>query len=527
MALNETNTIRGLKLIMLRFGQKFINRYLPGVYTLKFRIGIFATISLLLIVGGPLWFLVKQLDRNYEEFSSNMIETTTNAVYQSIFDDLVINNPSGIQKIIENYALQPNIERLRIYRPDGEILFSSHRDEIRKNIFNIKDHSTEGEQLFAQKSEAFVKYGNIYAHQHPLYIQKECLPCHTNQGKTIAFMDVQVGLSDSEFLYASTKHWLIASAIFMVLLLWLVFNFMYENQIESRIKKIMGGFHALAGGNLNYQVEMSGQHELARLAAAFNNTVKKLNVAKRKEEKLILENLTRADRLITMGEVAAEIAHEVNNPAGIILTRAELVKDELQYKNGHTENVEDLDIIIGQTERIAETTRRVLHYARKLPQSFSIVDLNEVIQHSVKILMPRIKKTGVQITVTPLDEPALIRGDVNQLEQVFCNLINNSLDAVPPYQGSIFIEIEKRKTPEGIEGFCIVYRDNGPGIPAEIREKIFTPFFTTKGDGKGTGLGMFIVRNIIANHKGRIYLDNSQINGALFNLELEAYHGEN
>ncbi len=512
---------------MLKFVKKFINKYLPGVYTLKFRIEIFATISLFLIVGGPLWFLVKQLDRNYEEFSSNMIETTTNAVYQSIFDDLVINNPSGIQKIIENYALQPNIERLRIYRPDGEILFSSHRNEIHENIFNFKGDSIFTRRFFGEKNETFVKYGNIYAHQHPLYIQKECLPCHTNQGKTIAFMNVQVGLSDSEFLYASTKRWLIASAVFMVLLLWLVFNFMYESQIESRIKKIMGGFQALAGGNLNYRLEMSGRHELARLAAEFNNTVKKLNAAKLKEEKLIQENLARADRLITMGEVAAEIAHEVNNPAGIILTRAELVKEELQDKNGHTENVEDLDIIIGQTERIAETTRRVLHYARKLPQSFSAVDLNEVIRHSLDILMPRIKKTGVQITVNPLVEPAMIRGDANQLEQVFCNLINNSLDAVPPYQGRIFIEIKTCKTPEGIEGFCIVYRDNGPGIPAEIREAVFTPFFTTKDDGKGAGLGLFIVRNIIANHKGRIYLADTQANGAIFNIELGAYHGEN
>ncbi len=523
----KTETIYIITLTMLGIVKKIISKYLSSVYTLKFRIGFFATISLVLIVGGPLWFLVKQLDRNYEEFSSNMIETTTNALYQSIFEDLVINNPAGIQKIIENYALQPNIERLRIYRPNGEILFSSHRDEINKNIFSSEDYSAISERRFTENNETFFKFGNIYAHQHPLYIQKECLPCHTNQGKTIAFMDVQVGLNNSEFLYASIKRWLIASAIFMVVLLWLVFNFMYESQIESRLKKIMGGFHALANGDLNYRVEIPGKHELARLAAEFNNTVKKLNVAKLKEEKLIEENLARADRLITMGEVAAEIAHEVNNPAGIILTRAELVKDELQYKNGHTESLEDLDIIIGQTERIAETTRRVLHYARKLPQSFSAMDLNEVIQHSINILIPRIKKSGVQITFTPLDKPALVRGDFNQLEQVFCNLINNSLDAVPPGKGSIFIDVKLCDTFEDVEGYCIVFRDNGPGIPAEIREEIFTPFFTTKGDGKGTGLGMFIVRNIINNHKGRIYLDDSQANGAIFNIELEAYHGEN
>ncbi|NIV98547.1 hypothetical protein GWN26_05130, partial [Candidatus Saccharibacteria bacterium] len=94
-------------------------------------------------------------------------------------------------------------------------------------------------------------------------------------------------------------------------------------QIEARLKKIIYGFNELARGNFNFKIKMPGRHELAMLSEKFNQTTEKLQEAKSREEQFMQENLQRADRLVTLGEVAAEIAHEVNNPAGIILTRAE------------------------------------------------------------------------------------------------------------------------------------------------------------------------------------------------------------
>ena len=237
------------------------------------------------------------------------------------------------------------------------------------------------------------------------------------------------------------------------------------------------------------------------------------------------EHLERADRLVTLGEVAAEIAHEVNNPAGIILTRAEFIRDELETQNGFSSHVEDLGMIVKQTERIAETTHNILHYARKRDRNFSLIDLNHVIQQSIKMLKPRLRKKNVTICFETAHSPAMVRGDVNQLEQVFCNLINNSLDVLPPDNGRIDIQVRFSPAEISHTRYRVFFQDNGPGIPADISDDVFSPFFTTKKDGKGTGLGLFIARNIILHHKGDMYLEKKTNGGAAFIIELGAGNG--
>jgi C4-dicarboxylate-specific signal transduction histidine kinase len=229
--------------------------------------------------------------------------------------------------------------------------------------------------------------------------------------------------------------------------------------------------------------------------------------------------LERADRLVTLGEVVAEIAHEVNNPASIILARAEFLKDEIESCSNEENLVNDLDIIIQQTERIAETTRSILHYARKLPHTFTETDLNQVIKRSIKILEPRIHKIRAHVDFRPLATPANVKGNSVQLEQVFCNLINNSLDVIPRGNGQIDIAVNV--SPDDSRSYRVSFQDNGPGVQEDIRDQIFAPFFTTKQNGKGTGLGLYIVRNIISYHQGKIHLSNEN-NGATFIIELGA-----
>ncbi len=504
------------------FLQKILLRLTPGFLTLKFRLMALITVVLLLVVGGPVFLLVYQLDKNYREFSINMIETTSQAVYQSIFEGFLQNDRETIQRNLELLTLEPNIQLIRIFKPSGEILYSTRREEIHQNMANLTD-DVYIQPFSGGEQETFVKRGFTYSHHHPIYVQEECLPCHQDREGIIAVMDVHVGLLQSEQVYLSSKRLTIISAILIVVILWFILNFLYEGQIESRLRKIIAGFQELARGNLNFRIDMAGRHELALMAKEFNQTVQKLKEAKERENQFMQENLERADRLVTLGEVAAEIAHEVNNPASIILTRAEIIKDEMDDNNGNGKYIEDLNIIIQQTEKIADTTRSILHYARKLPHTFSETNLTEVIRRSLKILEPRINKARCRIR---FDHPATavaVKGNATQLEQVFCNLINNSLDAVPREGGEITIVIQP---PESAGRGCrIVFRDNGSGIPAEYRDRIFAPFFTTKQNGKGTGLGLYIVRNIIANHQGKIELAVEEQSGVTFIIELGAYGG--
>ncbi|GAB4338462.1 MAG: ATP-binding protein [Calditrichia bacterium] len=490
-------------------------------YTLKFRLMTLITAMLLLIVGLPIALYLNQMDKNYQEFSENMIETTSQVIYQFLYEAMLRNDKSDVQNYLELISLEPTIDLARIYNMNGKVVFSSRPEEVGRKISDLSP-----DVLFingqAEPKELFEVRGNLVSHHHLIYVDKECLACHQSEGEVIAVLDVHAGFTQSEFLHKSSQRLVILGGILIIVLLWVIINLIYQSLVESKLQAIVKGFSSLAEGDYNTRVSFRARHELGFLAEKFNDMVDKLRQAKIREEQFFLEKLERADRLVTLGEVAAEIAHEVNNPAGIILTRAEILKDEIGDMKVEAPCRKDLEIIIQQTEKIAETTRTILHYAKKLPRTFSKTDLVPVIKNAVLILEPRIKKLGVKVEFALPDEPVLVWGNANQLEQVFCNLINNSLSFLPKKDGKIKIGLYRN----GVDSLIVEYQDNGPGIPPAHSEKIFSPFFTTKTDGKGTGLGLFIVKNILANHKANIWVDQNFKEGAKFVIEFEGYHGD-
>ena len=498
---------------------------IPKFRSLKFRLMTLITMLLILVVGVPVGLYLYQLDRNYHELSINFIESASQVVYQFIYDGMMQNDSLQIQHNLELLALDPGIRLVRLMRPTGMILYSSRTAEIGKNLHELPEELAFGIDT-TPGEETFKRIGNVYSHHHSIRVQKECTACHANKGAVIAVLDVHAGFTQSGLLYDNSKKLVISGGVLIILILWVVLNFLYQSQIETRLHTIISGFEKLSRGDYDSTIHMPGKHELAFLAGKFNQMLKSLKLARQKEEKFIVEKLERADRLVTLGEVAAEIAHEVNNPAGIILTRAEFLKEEMEETNPDSVCVEDLKIIIKQTEKLADTTRSILHYAKKLPQSFEKTNLNEVIESSIKVLQPRISKRQVRVKAVTCDCVPVVWGNANQLEQVFCNLINNSLDVVPPQSGMVEITIRENGDPEK-SGYRVQVRDNGPGIPKEYQDKIFSPFFTTKSGDQGTGLGLFIVKNIISNHKGTIELNSAATGGTEFIIELEAYLGEN
>jgi len=494
-----------------------------GFSSLKFRLMLLITAVLLIVVGLPVALFVYHLDRNNEEFSTTMLEITAGFAYQHIYDGFMMSDSTSIQQAVEYLAGDPSIQLLRIYNPSGQILYSSRPEELQQNVYDLSEmvfFNTAGSQV-----EAFSKVGNIYAHHHPIYVEEACAGCHEPGGSVIAVMDIHTNLSGSEQIYMYAKQLSITGGILIIIILWILTNLLYQEQIESRLLTFLRGFDKLSEGNLDFKIKMKGRHELALLAERFNATVENLKAAKKKEEDAYLESLERTDRLVTLGEIAAEIAHEVNNPAGIILTRAEYIKEEMEEQDPACQHVQDMGIIVQQTEKIADITRSILHYARKLPREFASTDLNEVLQHAITILGPRIQKFNADVDLQLSETPALVWGSFSQMEQVFCNLINNSLDVMPENNGCIDIDIQPFYRNDGQSMLMITYQDNGPGIQPEIRESIFSPFFTTKKDGKGTGLGLFISKNIISHHNGSIAQDSDFRDGARFVIEMERYHG--
>lgn len=238
------------------------------------------------------------------------------------------------------------------------------------------------------------------------------------------------------------------------------------------------------------------------------------------EKEMMNEQIIETGKLASVGELAAGIAHEINNPVAIMVEEAGWIGDLLEEEDFQEgENLSEfrraLDQIRAQGKRCKEITYKLLSFARKTDSRVQEVQLNDLIEEIVAISAQRAKFSNVTVYTNLQKGLPSIQASLTELQQVFLNLINNSLDAMDNRGGTINITSQ-------LEGDDVVIEvaDNGPGIPAANLSRIFDPFFTTKPAGKGTGLGLSICYGIIRKLGGEIVVKSMIDEGATFRLNI-------
>ncbi|MDI6789209.1 MAG: ATP-binding protein [Thermodesulfobacteriota bacterium] len=226
-------------------------------------------------------------------------------------------------------------------------------------------------------------------------------------------------------------------------------------------------------------------------------------------------SMLESHKLRAIGTLTAGVAHELNNPLNNIMLTAHLLLED--YKDlSETEQVEMINDIIGETARSRSIVRNLLDFTRESESVSEPIDLGALVDTTTKLALNQAKVSGVNIEVKAQPKLPQIRGDKQQLKQVFLNLILNALDAVGK-NGKIEIRVENAPTP----GFLAVHvQDNGCGIPGHILPHIFDPFFTTKSVGKGTGLGLSVSQGIVTKHGGRIKVASEEGKSTTFTVML-------
>ena len=225
------------------------------------------------------------------------------------------------------------------------------------------------------------------------------------------------------------------------------------------------------------------------------------------------DQLRHADRLSTIGQLAAGVAHELNEPLTNILGFAQLVKKEPGLP---TTAAGDLEKIIKTSLNAREIIHKLLVFSRQMRLQKTQVNLNQVVQEGLDFLESRCAKAGIELV--RLLEPDLpeISADPSQLQQVLVNLVVNAIQA-SPNGGKLTIE-----THRGRDYVALAVSDTGTGMTEEVKSKIFTPFFTTKDVDQGTGLGLAVVHGIVTSHRGVIHVDSEVGRGSRFEVQLPA-----
>ncbi|MFO7708736.1 MAG: ATP-binding protein [Desulfobacterales bacterium] len=215
------------------------------------------------------------------------------------------------------------------------------------------------------------------------------------------------------------------------------------------------------------------------------------------ENKNLQRQLVNAEKLASLGTLAAGVAHEINNPLGVILGFCELL---LRKAEPGSQQFEDLKTIERQGLLCKETVENLLSFARAENQPMAQAEVNRCIEAIVKIVRHLLEKNGVELTVQLADPLPPAKGDARQLQQVFLNLITNAMAAMET-GGTLTIRSFLERSPRRV---VVQFQDTGAGISPENMDRIFEPFFTTKPEGKGTGLGLFVSYGIVSGFGGTI-----------------------
>ncbi len=224
------------------------------------------------------------------------------------------------------------------------------------------------------------------------------------------------------------------------------------------------------------------------------------------ERNRLQDQLNRSSQLAFMGQLAAGIAHEINNPLGIILGFVQDILDEI---SGDHPLFESIKIIEQETTRCVDVVKDLLDFARSKPPERTNVDILQLLEDSVSLLAPQIKKSKIQITRAYDKASPCIEIDPHLIQQVFLNVMINAIQAMP-HGGELRVGVGllRRKQPKKEQRWVkICISDTGCGIPGKDLDRVFDPFFTTKG-GKGTGLGLSVCQRIMHDHHGKIEIES-------------------
>lgn len=440
-----------------------------------------------------------------------MLESTIDVVNNCLMNAMRQGRQKNIQTILDNISKNESVDHIRLLRVSGEISYASNHDEIGKNIQSIDPAHADLNNL-DHDGITLISSERIYSLTRAIYNKPECQSCHGSV-PIIAYLDVETNLTQAErFFYTGSVH-MVFLAVAVIVILFFGFYYLFNFFINKPLNRFKNALDNVERGNLEVQLPAKKPDEMGMLESHFNNMVLNLKESKQRIDELHFEQLQRADKLVTLGELAAEMAHEINNPAGIVMSRADYIQmDSEKYPQLKKYN-EDFDVIINQIKKISKITGNILKYSKKLPKEFHHANLQTICEETLNILGPRLAKKKISIEKRYRSKNHEILGDATQLEQVMTNLVNNAIDATE-IGGKITLQIKDVDS----ERIMWAIEDTGLGMSADILEQIFSPFFTTKSAEMGTGLGLYIVKNICKNHNAEISCDSEPGRGTTFKI---------
>lgn len=422
---------------------------------------------------------------------------------------------SATQSFIDTVGPKDNIHGVVVYNTKGE------RIAVSRSLKESTDFpELDPVPILKIDSRSVIREGkgrDGYIQGPDLLIYYRIEPIFTSSNQVIgAFVVARQG---PRFIRATEtrRNRIIATTSALVLLLSVLILIIVRRNISLPINELIERIREVGKGHWEQRIKVSRRDEVGSLAQEFNRMSEKLQdsyarLLKEQQEKLKLErDLRHSEKLASVGQLAAGLAHEIGTPLNIIGGRAEYL---LRRQRNPQEMNENLSIIQSQIDRITAIVRQLLEFSRRTEPAFRAVDVQWLLSNVNSLLRHKIEEKQVSVEVAASYPLPRVQADPDLLQQVFINLYLNSLQAVD--QGgkikiSTQIVEDGNSAPSDAEKTSwlkISFEDNGPGIRPEHIEHVFDPFFTTKDVGEGTGLGLSVSYGIVKDHGGEIHVES-------------------
>lgn len=462
--------------------------------------------------------LVSQLTRNANQLGETIKSST--------HYDMLENRRDGLHRQIRTMGTLrgEGIRKVRLFNKEGRIMFSSDSAEIGTAVDKRGEACyachAEGRPLEKLDVNARARVfkdadgTRVLGIINPIPNEPSCYTadCHAHAAsqRVLGVLDVNVSMAEADKEMARGRQVMAGFAALAILCSSLIIWWLNRKLVVRPVEALMEGTLRVAQGDLATVIKVEGHHELSQLAHAFNTMTSQIS-----ETRL---QLTQADKLASVGRLAAGIAHEINNPLTGVLTYASLMAKRLPEGDP---NAEDVEVIVRETKRCRAIIKELLDFARPAPPSRRPTDLNEVVRHSLAVVMNQLSLNHINLALDLAQDLPEAYADGNQVQQIVVNLLLNAADVVQPGTGQI--RLATRVFDDAFVELQVT--DNGSGIAPEDLPHLFEPFFSTKGN-RGTGLGLAVTWGIVESHGGSIDVQTELGKGTTFSIRIPILNPE-
>ena len=393
----------------------------------------------------------------------------------------------------------------RVITPAGRIAFSTEAPEVGQDIQQVPaDLFTENRML--QGTRADPRGAQFAVTMSPVQNHAACQRCHGPTATFLGAIILEKSMAPAEASIATNRNLLIVYGAVIFALVGIVLWLLIVRFVSQPVGELLTQMRRVETGDLAARAISPRVDEIGELERGFNGMVESLDTAKRELHESHEKQIQQANKLASVGELAAGLAHEIRNPLAGIAAAVEVLAENRAGQD--REITQEIQL---QVKRLNTTLSDLLNFARPREPEIAPCDLAGLASRMLALVRADAQKHQIQVVEEiPADLPA-VNADATQIQQAILNLLLNAIQAMP--EGGT-LTVRATATADRVR---LTIQDTGGGILPEIREKIFAPFFTTKH--RGTGLGLAITRTIMEKHGGTIAVDSAVGCGTMFTLE--------